>query len=238
MRRTGQAEVDEPGVAGLLPCKEAPFLRLLVTDDRAHELLASLLRDAGAGTVQVLAEAPRCLEVMNEHPAWTRSETATAMVCPDLRTVPVVALPRGLTLREVRRLPADAADGVPLEQAVALAMRADPRIAGPPAAFADYLRSLPRTAHLFAAVDAGGAVRATSGCNVVGPTTSVFFVNTDPEWRGQGIGYAMTSQALGAARDRGARQASLDATGAGQRIYERLGFEAVTQATRFTVASP
>src|SRR5262249_12877951 len=138
-------------------------------------------------------------------------------------------------LREVRRLSDDAVEGVPLEQAVAAAMRADPRIDGPPAAFADYLRSLPPTAHLFAAVDADdGAVRATSGCNAVGETASVFFVNTEPEWRRQGIAHAMTSQALAAALRRGARHASLDATGAGRRIYERLGFEAVAQVARFT----
>ena len=115
-------------------------------------------------------------------------------------------------------------------------MRSDPRIEGPPATFADYLRSLPSTVRLFAGVDADGAVRATSGCDAFGPAASVFFVNTDPEWRGRGVGRAMTAVALDAARQRGARHASLDATGAALRIYERLGFESVTQATRFMVA--
>lgn len=234
MRRPGQAKVDEPGVHGLLPCADAPFARLLVTDDRARELLPSLLRDVDAGTVNVLGESPRCLDVMDQHPAWTRSHTARAMVCPDLAALPVLALPRGLKLQPVRRTSADAADAVPLDQAVAAAMRADPRIAGPAATFADYLRSLSRTVRLFAAVATDGTVRATSGCDAVGPAARVFFVNTDPECRRQGIGLAMTSHALRAARGSGARNASLDASGAGQRMYERLGFAAVTQATRFT----
>ena len=49
----------------------------------------------------------------------------------------------------------------------------------------------------------------------------------------RGIGRAMTTAALHAARGRGARQASLDASTAGVRIYTRLGFEASSAVTRF-----
>jgi ribosomal protein S18 acetylase RimI-like enzyme len=236
-RRPDQSELNEPGVHGLLPCAGAPFMRLLVTDDRAHDSIASLLSDAREGMVTVLAEARRCLELVERHPAWTRSETSMAMVHRDLQAAPTPVLPPELSLRPVRRLAGDDDDGVPLEQAVAAAKRADPRSKSSAAEFADYLRSLPRTVQLFAAVDTGGAVRATSGCFTFGGAASVFFVNTDHDWRRRGIGQAMTALALRAARDSGARTVSLDATGAGARIYERVGFEAVTEATRFTAGT-
>jgi ribosomal protein S18 acetylase RimI-like enzyme len=234
LRRPDQVQVSEPGVHGLLPSEDAPFMRLLVTDDRAHDAIAPLLSDARRGMVTILAEAQRCLELIDRHPAWTRSETSTAMVHRDLKAAPTLALPPELSVCPVRRLAGDPDDGVPLEQAVAAAKRADPRSKSSAAEFADYLRSLPFTVRLFAAVDAAGAVRATSGCFTFGRAASVFFVNTDSDWRRRGIGQAMTALALRAARDSGARHASLDATGAGARIYERLGFEAVSEATRFT----
>jgi ribosomal protein S18 acetylase RimI-like enzyme len=86
---------------------------------------------------------------------------------------------------------------------------------------------------LFAACDGDDVVRATSGCNVLGTAASVMFVNTDPGWRGRGIGRAMTAAALRAARDAGAAQACLDATEAGLSLYRRLGFVPVTRTTRF-----
>src|SRR5262249_32892974 len=146
-------------------------------------------------------------------------------------------LPAGLEVRRVLRLPDDASDGVLLEQAVAAAVHADPRIQEPRDKFAGYLRSLPPTVRLFAALDADRVVRATSGCDAFGEEATVFFVNTDPAWRGRGVGQAMTVLALRAAREGGARRVSLDATGAGLRIYERLGFETVTKTARFTGVS-
>jgi ribosomal protein S18 acetylase RimI-like enzyme len=149
------------------------------------------------------------------------------MICRDLAAVPAVALPSGLKLRPV------APGGVPLEDAVATAMRADPRIEGPPEAFAAYLPSMPHTTRLFAAVDRDGAVRGTAGCRAFGSYASVFFVNTDPGWRGRGVGRAMTAAALHAARASGARQAAIDATDAGLSIYLRLGCETVARTERF-----
>jgi ribosomal protein S18 acetylase RimI-like enzyme len=61
----------------------------------------------------------------------------------------------------------------------------------------------------------------------------VMFVNTAPDWRGRGIGRAMTAAALAAAQEDGARHACLDATDAGLSIYLQLGFEVVTRTTRF-----
>jgi ribosomal protein S18 acetylase RimI-like enzyme len=158
---------------------------------------------------------------------------ATAMVRRDLRSLPSLEPPAGLELRRVLRSPDDGSDGVLLEHAVAAAVRADPRIQAPGDAFAGHLRSLPSTVRLFAAVDADGVVRATSGCDALGEEAIVFFVNTDPEWRGRGLGQTMTVLALRASRDRCARRVSLDATGAARRMYERLGFESITKLARF-----
>lgn len=227
-----ERDVDGPGVHGRLPTADEPVTRLLVTDDRGYDVLAAVLRDAPVGRIAVLAAAVRCAELVRRHPAWT-PDTATAMVCRDLRTVPEVALPGGLTLRAVRRVPGDGPDGVPLADAVAVAVRAAPSMEEPTNGLADYLRSLPPAFRLFAAVDGDGAVRATSASGAFGTEATVLFVNTDPGWRGRGIGTAMTAVALRAAQDSGARRACLDSSDAGESIYGRLGFESVGGTTRF-----
>lgn len=163
----------------------------------------------GLGMVSVFAAAVRRTELVEGHPAW-KSDSVTAMICRDLRTVPAVALSSELMFRPVRRLANDAPNGVPLEDAVAAARLANPRIDDSPAAFADYLRTLPPPNRLFAAVDRNGAVRATSGSGAFGQDATAFFVNTDPEWHRRGIRQAMTAAALRAAQDSGARRACLD----------------------------
>jgi GNAT superfamily N-acetyltransferase len=228
--------VDLPGLRGLLSCAGDPRTRLLVTDDRAYDELAALLADARAGTIRVFSSAVRCTKLVDDQAGWARAETATAMVCTELREVPVPMLPEELALQPVQRLGSDPPGGVPLEAAVACARGADPRIEESEEAFADYLRSLPRAIRLFAALDGGEVVRATSGSGVFGAAANVFFVNTDPDWRRRGVGQAMTAAALHSARERGARRASLEATGAGLRIYSRLGFEELTRVARFTAA--
>ncbi len=232
MRHAGQPTVNEPGVCGLLACPEDPLVRLLVSDDRAHDWLASLLPDICAGFITTLAPAVRCGELVNSQPGWAATPM-TAMVCRELHTVPDIALPSALTFRPVRRLDSDDRNGVPLEAAVAAAMRADPEFDDEPEQFADYLRSLPPSITLFAAVDRHGTVRATSGSGVHGEQATVLFVSTDPAWRGRGIGHAATAAALNAARARGARQVCLDATDIAVSIYQRLGFEAVCRIEQF-----
>ena len=56
-RRAGQAEVNEPGLYGLLGCDEDPRVRLLVTDDEAYAGLVALSLDARAGTITVFSRA-------------------------------------------------------------------------------------------------------------------------------------------------------------------------------------
>lgn len=232
-RCPGRQGVDVPGMRGLLCSAGDPRTRLLVTDDQAHEVLAGLVPDLRAGTISVFATAERCAELLHSHPAW-RSKAVIAMICRDLRTVPEVPLPAELTLRPVRRLADDPSDGVPLTDAVAVAVLADPAIVDPPEAFTDYLRSLPPAIQLFAAVDSDGAVHATSGYGAYGTQANVLFVNTDPDWRRRGIGQAMTAAALRAARAAGAEEAALEASDAGVRIYLRLGLESLPRSTQFS----
>ena len=233
-RCTGQAEVNEPGLRGLLGCNEDPRVRLLVTDDEAYTGLAARSSDLQAGMITVFATAARCVELLETDPAW-RSSPATAMVCRDLATVSRLALPDTLALRAVRRVAEDPPDGVALKDAVAAVVIASP--GEDPAALIRFLRSLPQTTQLFAAVDADGTVRATSGCQVTGDHARVIFVDTDPDWRRRGIAAAMTSVALQAAQVQGAREASLDASSAARSIYRRLGFESAGQTVRFTAMS-
>ena len=228
----GGRALDAPGIYGLLPMADDPVTRLLVTDDRGVDALGAVLPDARGGMISVFSAAVRCTELLRRHPEW-RPDTATAMVCRDLRTVPEVGLPGELILRAVRRLSGDKPDDVPLEHAVAAAIMAAPSIEEPPDVFADYLRSLPSAFRLFAAVDSDGAVRATSGSGAFGAEATVLFVNTEPGWRGRGIGTAMTAAALRAAARSGARRAALDSSDAGARIYKRLGFESVGGTTRY-----
>lgn len=222
-----------PGMHGPSPTTAASPARLLITDDRAREELAALLPVIRTGSIDVFAGATRCTALISAHLGW-KSTTATAMACRDLRTVPEVTLTNELTLRPVRRLPGDPTGGVPLEEAVAVAVSADPTLQESPSVLSGYLRSLPSTVRLFAAVDSQGIVQATSGVDVVAPWATVIFVNTDPRWRLRGVGKAMTATALNAARAGGAEQACLNASDAGLSIYQRLGFETVARVTRFS----
>jgi hypothetical protein len=201
-RLAGQPALDEPGIRGLL----APA-RLLVTDDRAYDVLAGLLPGTGAGILHVVAAAARCAALLGRDTTWT-AKPLIAMVCPDLAGVPMLPLPDGLTLRPVRRLATDPPDGVPLEAAVAAARHADPRIVDPPDEFAAYLRALPPADRLFAALDGEGTVRATSGSGVLGTVASALF----------------------------AREGCLESTDVGLSIYRHLGFADLTGVTQFVRA--
>lgn len=230
MRGLTSRLVDARGIHGVVsPAADAPT-RLLVTDDRAADGLGSLMPSVRAGTISVFATAPRCSEIVASREGW-RASAVTAMIKRDLRTLPVVALPSGLALRSVRRVAADPATGVGLQDAVALA--ADPGGVGSAQVLADHLRSMPLSIRLFAAVDADGTVRATSGAGTFGAHATVIFVNTHPDWRRRGIGHAMTVTALRAARDAGAGQACLEASATAVPVYLRLGFEIVAQTTQF-----
>jgi GNAT superfamily N-acetyltransferase len=71
--------------------------------------------------------------------------------------------------------------------------------------------------------DAGRAVSSAVTMDV-GDDCGVFFVATLPEARGRGLATALMRRALAEARDRGRTTSTLQATKAGQPIYERLGY--------------
>jgi hypothetical protein len=229
----GTRRVDGLGIRGLVAVDGASRTQLLVLGDRAFDVLSAVLPLAAAGTVRVHEAAGRCAELLRRDRTWTPKEV-TAMVCRDLRAVPEPLLPDGLTLRPVRRALNDPPDGVPLEEAVAAAGRAGPAGEVSTAALLTHLRSLPEGSRLFAAVDGDGVVCGTSGSQTFLSDAYVFFVNTVPGWRRRGVGLSMTAAALRSALESGATRASLDASGAGIPLYQRLAFTAAAQITQFS----
>jgi len=230
--RGDRAALVEPGLCGVVS-EQGGTVRLVVTDDRAYGRLASDIPAAQAGVAYVFEAAPRCDGFMRSRPGWRPERPVTAMVCRDIAAGSPARLPDGLVLRPVSRLAGDAPAGVALEAAAAVAVASDPGITEPVADFARFLRALPPSVQLFAAVDEAGVAWATSGCDVVGEDARVFFVNTEPGRRGRGIGGAMTQAALRAAALAGARRGVLDATDAGLSVYLRLGFEVAGRVTRY-----
>jgi len=228
----GRPVIDGASVYGLVPEAGDPRLRLLVTDDDGHELLAATLPEVRTGNVRVFATATRCVDLLRSQSGWS-SDTVTAMACRDLRAVPELSLPGELRVRPVVRHDGEHGRGVALEDAVAAAKSAAPSIAEPADALAEYLRALPPGYRLFAAIDGEGRVRATAGSGVFGHHALVIFVNTDPAWRRRGVGHAMTAHALRAAKLQGASEACVDASAAGRSIYRRLGFEPAGTLRRF-----
>jgi len=232
--------VDQPGVCGIYGTAEHPGGRVLITDDRAAPLVEAMMPNLYPRVVNVFHEAVRCTDLVRQSARWQSGEPATAMVCRDLsRVPPPTAMPDGLWLRCVRRVPSDPDDGVTLERAAQACLDADPQMAGVSLpGFLDYLRSLPPTTRLLAAVDGQDVVRATAGCSAQDGDASAFFVNTDPRWRGRGVATAMTASALAWGYGSGARTASLDASPAGLSIYLWLGFEPVSPTTLFSRLAP
>jgi GNAT superfamily N-acetyltransferase len=233
MSMPDEVVIREPGICGVLGSSQRASGRLLITDDRAVSHLETMLPAVPARIITVLAEAARCRKLIEDASRW-QGEDATAMICRDLSEVPILAAPLGLTIRPVYRAPGDPVDAVPLEQAAQACLRADPQTAGHPLpGFVAFLQSLPLSTRLLAAVDEQMVVRATAGSSALGADANAYFVSTEKQWRHRGVATAMTSAALGWARDAGARRACLDASAAGLSIYLRLGFQAVASATIF-----
>ena len=227
------APLVQPGLCAVVGAHEEGTIRLLAIDDRAYDQFTTLVRTSRQGVVNVFDTAPRCDHLMRGQPGWTAERPSTAMVWRNLRAIPAVLLPGGLVLRPVNRLASEATDAVPLNDAVEVAIASDPGITGTADEFEGFLRALPSSVQLFAAVGKGGVARATSGCDVFGDYARVFFVNTEAGWRRRGVGAAMTASALRAAASSGARTAFLDATADGASLYVRLGFETAGRITRY-----
>jgi GNAT superfamily N-acetyltransferase len=228
-----QDALGEPGIRGVVPAATDQPIRLLVIDDRGYGRLAAHVTATRSAVVDVLDGAARCAGLLRRSPGWRAEPPTTAMALRDVGALPAAAVPDGLALRPVNRLAAEAPDGVPLADAVAVVVASDPRLAERPDAFARFLRTLPSSVRLLAAVDGDGVARATSGYDVFGARARVFFVNTEPGWRRRGVGRAMTVAALRGAVSRGARRIVLDATDAGASLYACLGFEPAGRLTRY-----
>jgi GNAT superfamily N-acetyltransferase len=232
MRHHGQELVEGPGILALIGTRAQGLDgRALVTGDSALPVLSARLPDLPALVVTVFAAAEQAHHLLAATGRY-RQDPCTAMVHGDLGEIPDLLLPDGLTLCPVDR--EGSAHGVSIEEAATAAMRSDPTIAPPGDAdgFVTYLRSVPNALFL-AAIDEHGDVRATAATAIFGRTAGVFFVNTDPAWRGHGVGTAMTAAALRAAFRAGAGDACLDASALGLSLYLRLGFRPVSAATLF-----
>ena len=229
----GTERVRAPGIRGLVSVDGESPTQLLVLDDRAFDELTAVLPRVGAGTIRILDAGRRCAALLRHDRTWA-PKAVTGMVASELPAVPDWPLPDGLTLRPVCRVPGDGLDGVPLADAVEAAGRATGARPAPNSGLVTYLRSLPPSVRLFAAVDGDGMVRGTSGSQTFGSEAYVFFVNTDPAWQRRGVGLSMTAVALRAAARSGATRASLDASESGIGLYRRLGFTAMGGLTQFS----
>jgi ribosomal protein S18 acetylase RimI-like enzyme len=233
-RKPGQELLDEPGLVALLGTS-AELLdgRVLITDDRAAGALHDRLTELSARVVNVFAAAQRCAATLAAQAGY-RPEPAAAMMHARLAAIDGPDLPAGLTIRPVCTVSPTAPGEVSLEDAAAAAMRSDPGATpmADLAGFVGYLRSVPN-AHYLVATDGDGGIRATAAAAVFGSTTSVYFVNTDREWRRRGVGAAITAAALRRAAQAGAERAVLDSSSLGRSIYRRLGFQVVSETTIF-----
>jgi len=70
---------------------------------------------------------------------------------------------------------------------------------------------------------------ATAMLMRTGDVAGIYSVGTLPEWRGRGIGEAVTWHAVERGRELGCTMASLQASEMGQPVYERMGFRTVSR---------
>ena len=83
----------------------------------------------------------------------------------------------------------------------------------------------------------GGEPVCTSLLFTSGRIAGIYWVGTVPEHRGRGFGAAVTWAAVEAGRQRGCVLASLQASEAGRRVYEGMGFETPLHYLHFSPAA-
>ncbi len=192
--------------------------------DGALDFLKSIDRATLAkGSLLIRGDAPNVTAYMGSLGIF-KQELQTGMICADLAGVPRPPLPDPLQLSRVQV--GDISDPqLPTTAAFAAAIEAED---GPPpgSMLPAVLRMAARPVQLFAAVDREGSIQATSAAAASGTTGMLWGIGTMHDWRGQGVGTAMTAVAVHGAADLGATTLLLDATGKGESIYRRLGFKA------------
>lgn len=77
--------------------------------------------------------------------------------------------------------------------------------------------------------EADGAIVGTGVTTINGPVGWIGTIWVDPEWRGRGLGTALTRATIDAAEAAGCRTLLLVATQAGQPLYEKHGFRVQTR---------
>jgi predicted GNAT family acetyltransferase len=191
--------------------------------DEALDFLRSIDRATLAtGSLHIRGDAPHVTAYLSSLGIF-KQERQTGMICTDLAGVPRPPLPDSLRLSRVQV--GDINDQLPTTAAFAAAIEAED---GPPpgSMLPAVLRMAARPVQLFAAVDREGSIQATSAAAASGTTGMLWGIGTMHDWRGQGVGAAMTAVAVHGAADLGATTLLLDATDQGESIYRRLGFTA------------
>ena len=79
---------------------------------------------------------------------------------------------------------------------------------------------------------------ATGSLTDAGGAASIDAIATDPDYRGRGLGYAITVALLGLARERGYSIAVLESSDMGFSIYERIGFSTFCEYVIFSHFPP
>jgi GNAT superfamily N-acetyltransferase len=175
------------------------------------------------GSVLIRGDAPNVAAYLGSFGVF-QQERQTGMICTDLAGVPRPPLPDSLRLSRVQ-VGGITDPTLPTTAAFAAAIEAED---GPPpgSMLPAVLRMAARPVQLFAAVDRDGSIQATSAAAASGTTGMLWGIGTMHDWRGQGVGTAMTAVAVHGAADLGATTLLLDATDMGESIYRRLGFTA------------
>jgi ribosomal protein S18 acetylase RimI-like enzyme len=139
-----------------------------------------------------------------------------------LGQLPEPALPAGLVVERVEQA-ADVADYV---DAYASSFGVGPEIRDAVVKAESGLRTdLGRLIRLVGRVD--GRPVATSAVVISDGVAGLYWIATDPEYRGRGIGAALTAEAMAVGRQYGASVCTLQASGLGEPVYRRLGFTPV-----------
>lgn len=160
--------------------------------------------------------------------AFEHDTPAMAVDLALLRDAPVVT--SDLTIEEVR----DPEGMVVFAHTAVFGYGMPPQLEAP---FRDLLLSLPlwpRAPIRYFLARRGGEPVATSLVTLVGGAAGIFNVATVPDARRGGIGAAVTTAALRAARAEGYRIAILESSSMGYGVYQRMGFAEYCKLGHYT----